>query len=284
MENSDPSGLRFGELTKESFEDASEISKNDSRRLVVLNFKTLQLIRIKALQRELFDLQMKFRLQGVLSSEYLSSRDKLDETLGKYGPLHKFLDLTTRLTENQVKALQNYEVLSEDSLSAVPPGAKLYGKPHDLKEIEKNSKTSTRFQFWRSKENSTTTQYLMHNWLDHTRPDTNIPGGSFVLNTSLEYRELDSRRRRMRSRQHAFSERLSMACFGGWALIAPMLIMTLVPGKHTALITASISTLLFAFILALFADGSMGKDVLAATAAYAAVLVVFVGTSTPSTL
>lgn len=71
-----------------------------------------------------------------------------------------------------------------------------------------------------------------------------------------------------------------MAIFGGAALIGPMLIMTLHPSRNTSLITVSVATFLFALVLAIIANDSSGKDVLGATAAYAAVLVVFVGTST----
>jgi len=70
--------------------------------------------------------------------------------------------------------------------------------------------------------------------------------------------------------------------FGGLALIGPMLIMTLHPSRNTSLITVSVATFLFALLLALLARDSTGKDVLGATVAYAAVLVMFVGTSTTS--
>lgn len=70
-----------------------------------------------------------------------------------------------------------------------------------------------------------------------------------------------------------------MALFGGIALIAPMLVMVFHPSRSVSLITSSLATFLFAIILAFGARDSTGKDVLAATAAYTAVLVVFVGTS-----
>ena len=77
----------------------------------------------------------------------------------------------------------------------------------------------------------------------------------------------------------SFLSRLVMALFGGLALIAPTLIMALHPSLQTSLITTSIATFLFALALAFGATDSSGKDVLAATAAYAAVLIVFIGTS-----
>jgi VIT1/CCC1 family predicted Fe2+/Mn2+ transporter len=78
-------------------------------------------------------------------------------------------------------------------------------------------------------------------------------------------------------RPFAFLSRFKMALFGGLALIVPMLIMKL----HTTLLTQLLTTCLFvlfvAVVLAYFLKGAETKDVLGATAAYAAVLVVFVG-------
>ncbi len=96
----------------------------------------------------------------------------------------------------------------------------------------------------------------------------------------LGFRELDQLGRLKRSQKNAFTERVVMAMFGGIALIGPMLIMTLHPSRNTSLIIVSVATFAFAIALAFVARDSAGKDVLGATAAYAAVLVVFVGTST----
>lgn len=70
-----------------------------------------------------------------------------------------------------------------------------------------------------------------------------------------------------------------MAVFGGTALIAPVVFMTLKPTLIGNLVAASVSTTIFATIMVIFATDASGKDVLASTAAYAAVLVVFIGTS-----
>ena len=96
---------------------------------------------------------------------------------------------------------------------------------------------------------------------------------------NLGFRELDQKGREERSRKQVFTQRIIMALFGGAAVIGPMLIMTLHPSRNTSLITVSLATFLFALLLAIVAKDSAGKDVLAATAAYAAVLVVAVGTS-----
>lgn len=70
-----------------------------------------------------------------------------------------------------------------------------------------------------------------------------------------------------------------MAVLGGAALIIPVVIMTLKPTLVGNLVTAAVSTVIFAVIMVGFATDASGKDVLASTAAYAAVMVVFIGTS-----
>ncbi|KIM96549.1 hypothetical protein OIDMADRAFT_148366 [Oidiodendron maius Zn] len=74
--------------------------------------------------------------------------------------------------------------------------------------------------------------------------------------------------------------RFVMAIIGGLMLIIPMLIMTLVPSRLTSILTVSISVLIFSILVAI-ASTAKPQEVLGATAAYAAVLVVFVGTSAP---
>lgn len=81
------------------------------------------------------------------------------------------------------------------------------------------------------------------------------------------------------AKKHAFASRFVMALFGGFALILPTVIMAKVEGINVSLITTSVAVFVFGFILAFGATDSTGKDVLAATAAYTAVLVVFIGTS-----
>jgi hypothetical protein len=93
------------------------------------------------------------------------------------------------------------------------------------------------------------------------------------------FRELNREIRLEREKKNASWERLWMGAFGGIALIGPMHLMVLHRDLHTSIITASVATTLFAIFLAVTARNLAGKDVLAAVAAYAAVLVVFVGTS-----
>jgi hypothetical protein len=71
--------------------------------------------------------------------------------------------------------------------------------------------------------------------------------------------------------------RLFMAALGGLALVGPMVIMSLWGTKTVRLATTAACVAIVAVILARFMYESQPKDVLAVTAAYAAVLVVFVG-------
>lgn len=75
----------------------------------------------------------------------------------------------------------------------------------------------------------------------------------------------------------ALVSRLLMALCGGLALVGPMLVMILHPTKLTTILTTSCCVVAAAVLLAVFMVDSQAKDVLACTAAYAAVLVVFVG-------
>ncbi|KAI7553157.1 hypothetical protein KC331_g1419 [Hortaea werneckii] len=73
-------------------------------------------------------------------------------------------------------------------------------------------------------------------------------------------------------------ERFAMASFGGLLIIVPMLIMANVPGKIASLVTSCVAITIFAALVTL--GTKLGPhEVLASVAAYAAVLVVFVGLS-----
>ncbi|KAB8290705.1 hypothetical protein EYC80_008345 [Monilinia laxa] len=104
------------------------------------------------------------------------------------------------------------------------------------------------------------------------------------ISEGFEFRELNQEVRLHNERRKGFFDRLGMGIFSEIALVAPMLLMVLHHDLNTSITTASVATILFVLLLAIGGEGLAGKDVLAATAAYAAVLVVFVGTSTNNTL
>lgn len=96
-------------------------------------------------------------------------------------------------------------------------------------------------------------------------------------------RWLDSGKRSTSSGQLlAFQACLVVGVFGGLVLLVPMMIMVLHPTKLTALVTTIVCVLFVTVALSVAVDDAQPKDIFAATAAYAAVLVVFVGTSTTS--
>jgi len=76
----------------------------------------------------------------------------------------------------------------------------------------------------------------------------------------------------------AFTRRLLWTLLGGLSLIGPTLLMVLHGGLRTTLATASACTVAFALVLALFSKESP-LTLVGATAGYAAVMVVFIGTS-----
>jgi VIT1/CCC1 family predicted Fe2+/Mn2+ transporter len=72
-----------------------------------------------------------------------------------------------------------------------------------------------------------------------------------------------------------------VAFFGGALLIVPMVVMSFNPSRPKSLITVSCAVFLFGFFLGAVLR-SKSSDTFVATATYAAVLVVFVGTGTGS--
>jgi hypothetical protein len=68
------------------------------------------------------------------------------------------------------------------------------------------------------------------------------------------------------------------AVFGGLVLVIPMIIMTIHSSVTKSLTASSLSVVVIAIAIITLTDGTW-RDVLGITAAYAAVLVVFVGTS-----
>ncbi|UNI23069.1 hypothetical protein JDV02_008909 [Purpureocillium takamizusanense] len=75
--------------------------------------------------------------------------------------------------------------------------------------------------------------------------------------------------------------RFIVAVTGGVFLVVPMIIMTLHPSQTKSLVTVSVAVLIFSLMLS-FVVRVSNVETLVSTATYAAVLVVFVGTSTAS--
>lgn len=112
-------------------------------------------------------------------------------------------------------------------------------------------------------------------------PDLVLPQGRLPMARDHDNPQLPGVSRTM---AHIASEseqlwvRFGMASAGGLVLIVPMLIMANLETKTASLVTTCIAMLLFAAGIT-FGTRLKPDQVLGATAAYAAVLVVFVGTS-----
>ena len=112
---------------------------------------------------------------------------------------------------------------------------------------------------------------------NHMRPKGRLPGALDRAHSA----ELPGTARGManeEARAQQLTVRFFMAVVGGLALLIPMLVMTYYPGRNVSVVTTSVAMLIFAAMITL--GTQLAPDqVLGATAAYAAVLVVFVGTS-----
>lgn len=201
------------------------------------------------------------------------------------------------------QALRDYETLSVNAVPTIPIGARLVGSMGTAGEergitsswtfservaklalkilpgLEAYSSTLGIFRDIAQLELLTRSFYIISQ-----QGSVNLGPSSvvdFMERTcgDLGFRELDQQGRVRRAERQALTQRIFMGVFGGIALICPVLVMVLYPSRNTNLITVSVATILFASLLAIGASDSTGKDVLGATAAYTAVLVVFFGTS-----
>jgi len=75
--------------------------------------------------------------------------------------------------------------------------------------------------------------------------------------------------------------RIIVAITGGVFLLVPMIIMTWVTDAHVRLIVVSVAVLWFAISVAVVSKAT-NQELIGATAAYSAVLVVYVGTTSGS--
>ena len=91
---------------------------------------------------------------------------------------------------------------------------------------------------------------------------------------------VDDRHKAIFKEWDAFRQRFLAALFGGYVLLIPMLIMTLNPTLIAALLTTTVCVLGVVVFIAMRFNNAEPKELLSIAAGYAAVLVVFVGTST----
>lgn len=112
-------------------------------------------------------------------------------------------------------------------------------------------------------------------------PDHVLPEGPLPIARDRDNPQLPGLSRTVAHRASESEQlwiRFSMASAGGLVLVVPMLIMANLESKTASLVTTCVAMFLFAAGIT-FGTHLKPDQVLGATAAYAAVLVVFVGTS-----
>ncbi|KAI1439354.1 hypothetical protein F5Y02DRAFT_424108 [Annulohypoxylon stygium] len=227
-----------------------QIDGDRVQRVAILSFRGLQLYRIAKLQAEIVKKQNATinpdheAPEVEPNAEIVRTEERELDAL-----LHRYAD-----------AVRNYETLSQS--------------------IEFNEKLSYEFlggrQEFKVIKRTNDTCWDIPSWLIGSLPEATVVRYSVG---PLGFRELDKGRLAQKDILERIKSRFHMAVFGGTALIAPVVFMTLKPTLIGNLVAASVSTTIFATIMVIFATDASGKDVLASTAAYAAVLVVFIGTS-----
>ncbi|KAI0385616.1 hypothetical protein F5Y04DRAFT_276949 [Hypomontagnella monticulosa] len=231
-------------------EQIQQIDGDKVQRIAILSFRALQLSRIAKLQAELVRKQnaMMNPSKGVHEEKPGPAEDpeeerRVDELLQRYAD-----------------AVRNYETLSQTIEFDKDIVYEFLGGRQEFKVMKRTNDVDWNVPWWIQRRGalSTVPRY-------HIGP--------------LGFRELDKGRLSQRWLLERVKSRLLMAVFGGMAVIAPVMIMTLKPSIIGDLVTTLVSTMIFAIAMVILATDASGKDVLASTAAYAAIMVVFLGTS-----
>ncbi|KAI1753610.1 hypothetical protein F4782DRAFT_82845 [Xylaria castorea] len=119
--------------------------------------------------------------------------------------------------------------------------------------------------------------YVLHSLLGDAAKD--ITGEPILVNAPWETTEepIGGTRNEMTAKSESanFKKRIAIAAVAGFFLIGPMWLMVLHNTLYTCLVSTTVSVTVFGIILACSLDSP--KEVMSGTAAYAAILVVFVG-------
>ncbi|KAJ8131323.1 hypothetical protein O1611_g2301 [Lasiodiplodia mahajangana] len=226
-----------------------QIDGDNVRRVAILSFRSLQLHRIAKLQAELVKRQNVLMnptlpeppLRGTDEPKIKMEREKTDREVD---------DLLQRYAD----AVRNYETLSQNVEFHKDTPYEFLGGKGVFKVIGRTN----------------TTLWDVPKWLlGNNRQMSTLP--SYLIG-SIGFRELDKGRLLERGVLQRIRSRFHMALFGGVALIAPVILMTLKPTLVVDLATVSVATALFALTMVIFATDASGKDVLTSTAGYAAVM------------
>ncbi|KAI0891427.1 hypothetical protein F4806DRAFT_500979 [Annulohypoxylon nitens] len=243
-------------------EQIRQIDGDKVKRVAILSFRSLQLYRIAKLQAELVKKQNASinpprRSQSRQEENELAAENTLRTEL-ENECLENKIDI---MLQRYADAIRNYETLSQEVRFDKHTTYDFLGGKREFQVTGRENAAHWKIPQWLEGMNSQV----------GTLPRYTIG--------PLGFRELDRARMLERSLLERIRSRFHMALFGGIALIAPVILMTLNPTVTLDLVTVSISTVLFSLFMVIFATDMSGKDVLTSTAAYAAVMVVFLGTS-----
>ncbi|KAI1125878.1 hypothetical protein F5Y10DRAFT_222683 [Nemania abortiva] len=233
-----------------------QIDGDNVGRIAILSFRSLQLHRIAKLQAELVKRQNAL-MNPLLSAPPLREEDESKIKMELEGKNKEIDDLLQRYAD----AVRNYETLSQNVEFHKGTPYEFLGGKGVFEVIGRRNATRWDVPKW---------------LLGSNRQFSTIPSYSIG---SIGFRELDQGRQLERNVLQRIRSRFHMALFGGVALIAPVILMTLKPTLVVDLATVSVATSIFALTMVIFATDATGKDVLTSTAGYAAVMVVFLGTS-----
>lgn len=254
------------------------------RFVTVLGFRNLQLRRIAEKQDDL--LRLAKQIASGSGEDLKAKNEEADEKLRSYCE-SVFVSATRYLLiRGAAQALRDYETLSSGAFPFISADAKLIGSMAELPWRQTLWLTIARaFPFmqhvppfdrvfrghFKHLSITTTSRAVQYLFREEVTPPTReqIEQTVELAAGAWGYRELVQR--------DPISSRLFMGVFGGTAVYLPILIMTVNPSTTKTLVTTFVAILLFGILLAIAATDSSGKDVLAATAAYAGILVVFAG-------
>ncbi|KAJ4312901.1 hypothetical protein N0V84_009711 [Fusarium piperis] len=231
-------------------------SIDDEEDFHFLRFEFLQRLNITQLEVTLARLRSRIHTQGQINSD---QQEILQKTLRDYAT-----------------AIRDYRfLLGHKSLTKKEAGErKLLLKTFFEPNIDGQDSFSSHYAFFQGAE--TRIDDIRAALMKHL-PSRLAFSEEEYRNRSVEYR--DGKPPKEVSNLVDRSARFVVAVTGGLFLVVPMIIMTLQPSVVKSLITVSAFVFLFALGLS-FIVGVSNIETLVSTATYAAVLVVFVGTST----
>ncbi|KAK0620464.1 hypothetical protein B0T14DRAFT_567207 [Immersiella caudata] len=228
-----------------------------------VNIATMQRIELQRMRKELVKLAFQFK--------YLrEGTSKMNEKLHAYGMYDCLVDST-------FEALKDYDYMRERAARG------------ELADpfIVTTKRGRDRFLMWQAEaefqdgvSDSDDADFMEDAFEKDLKVAGKRPVGSgrpSLMLGDMETRNVVNAKDRIKG----FLKRLGMECLGGAFLIGSMLLMVLTASQLASLIAPSVCVFVFGVAMAVFLDKPF--DVLSATAAYAAVLVVFVGTSTSTT-